>query len=54
MALPTQPNGSSIVPLAGAPRLATTSFTLAAQNQVTLIQNVNGVTETESVKVIQN
>jgi hypothetical protein len=58
MALSTQPNGSSVVPLAGTPRLVAgnPAYTLTSQSQVTLIQNVNGaaLTETETVKVINN
>lgn len=54
MALPTQPNGSSIVPLAGAPRIPGASFTVVSQSELTLIQNANGGKETTAISVINN
>lgn len=54
MALGTQPNGSTIVPLAGAPRLPGVSYTVTAQTQNTLVQNANGGVEAETIKVINN
>lgn len=55
----TQPNGSTEIALAGAPRIPSTSYTLAAQTQNTVIQNSTGTVataskEAERVSVIQS
>lgn len=54
MALPIQPNGSSIVPLAGTALTGGTQRNTTAQTELTLIQNANGGTDSEAVKVIIN
>jgi hypothetical protein len=54
MALSTQPNGSTIVPVAGAPLIPGASTTVTAQTQSTLVINANGGTESETIKVIQS
>lgn len=53
MALPTQPNGSSIVPLAGAPKTDGSHVNLSTQTEVTLVQNV-GNNDSETVVLIQS
>lgn len=53
MALPTQPNGSSIVPLAGTALTGGTQLTTTAQTELTLIQSGGG-TDSTAVKVIIN
>lgn len=54
MALKTQPNGSSDVPVAGAPLTGGTRSNLSSQTEVTLIQNANGGTDSEAVSVISS
>lgn len=59
MALATQPNGSTIVPLAGAPRTTNVSYTVTTQTQNTVVQNSTGTVataavEAETIKVINN
>ena len=54
MALPTQPNGSSVVPLTGAPPVANT--TVVNQTTVTekTLNTTTGQTESETVSLIIN
>lgn len=54
MALVTQPNGSSVVPLAGAPRIPVAPINVTAQTESTLIVNANGGLDSVTVKVISS
>lgn len=55
MALPTQPNGSSVVPLTGGPQLAGATPSLNQSGKTESTLNVTtGQTEAETISVIIN
>lgn len=53
MALQTQPNGSSIVPLAGSPKVDGTHINTTSQTENTLVQN-GGNVDVSTVSVISS